>query len=281
MTGFATGAFVDSLVWTAAVTVALMAVTFAFGIVAGRHNVVDTVWGLLFAGIGCTALVASRDHGDPGRRWVLAVLAGVWGVRLAVHIGRRSVGRGEDPRYEKLLRTGHADPLVNALVKVYAAQAALAFVIAAPLQVGAFVTGDLGYVAYVGVALWCVGMVFETVGDAQLERYRRRKKAQPPDTVTASVMDTGLWRFTRHPNYFGDACVWWGLFLVAAEHWPGILTVPAPILMTYLLTMGSGKRTLERSMVTRPGYPAYMRRTSGFLPLPPRKESAGADATRR
>jgi steroid 5-alpha reductase family enzyme len=274
MTGFAGEAFVDSLLWTAGVVVALMVVTFVVGIAAGRHNVVDTVWGLLFVGIGCTALVAAQGHGDPVRRWLLAGLAGVWGVRLAVHIGRRSVGKGEDPRYERLLRTGHANPVVNAIVKVYAAQAVLAFVISAPLQVGAFETGGVGWVAYVGVALWCVGVVFETVGDAQMERYKRWKKAQPPETVTASVMDRGLWRFTRHPNYFGDACVWWGIFLVAAEHWPGLLTLPAPILMTYLLTSGSGKKTLERSMITRPGYPAYMRWTSGFLPLPPKRTTA-------
>ena len=275
MTGFAGDAFTAGLVWSAGTVVVLMVVTAVTGIVAGRHNVVDTVWGLLFAGISVAAFVTSQGHGEPVRRWVLAVMACGWGVRLAVHIGRRSFGKGEDPRYEKLLGTGQIPPVVNAVLKVYAPQAVLAFVISAPLQVGAYETGGFGYVAYAGVALWFVGMVFETVGDAQMERYKKWKRAQPPDTVTGSVMDRGLWRFTRHPNYFGDACVWWGIFLVAAEHWPGVLSVPAPILMTYLLTQGSGKKTLERAMITRPGYPAYMRRTSGFLPLPPKKEPHG------
>ncbi|MDT8915167.1 DUF1295 domain-containing protein [Amycolatopsis sp. PS_44_ISF1] len=260
-----------SLGWTGGVVVGLIAVTAGLGVLAGRHNVVDTAWGLLFAGVGLAAFVTSQGHGDPVRRWVLVVLAGVWGIRLAVHLGRRSAGRGEDPRYEKLLGSGRAHPFLNAVLKVYAPQAVLAFVISAPLQVGAFEAGRVGPVAVLGVVLWCVGMVFETVGDAQLERYKRWKRAQPPEQVAASVMDRGLWRFTRHPNYFGDACVWWGIFLVAADHWPGVLTVPAPLLMTYLLTRGSGKKTLERSMITRPGYPAYMRRTSGFLPLPPRR----------
>ncbi|MEJ7721658.1 MAG: DUF1295 domain-containing protein [Ilumatobacteraceae bacterium] len=114
--------------------------------------------------------------------------------------------------------------------------------------------------------IWAIGLTFETVGDLQLTRFR----ADPANK--GQVMDHGLWRYTRHPNYFGDACVWWGIFLVAAEHWPGVLTILSPAVMTYLLVAKTGKALLERSMQeSKPGYAEYVDRTSGFVPLPPRR----------
>ncbi|MDQ1721331.1 MAG: hypothetical protein QOI26_1065, partial [Pseudonocardiales bacterium] len=126
----------------------------------------------------------------------------------------------------------------------------------------------LGWLAAVGMLSWIVGVLFEGVGDWQLERYRRAKAS---GVDIGPVMDRGLWRYTRHPNYFGDACVWLGIFCVSAERWPGVLTVFSPVIMVYLLAFGSGKRVLERSMASRPGYREYMARTSGFLPRPPRR----------
>ncbi|MDQ1752481.1 MAG: hypothetical protein QOE71_3537, partial [Pseudonocardiales bacterium] len=106
-------------------------------------------------------------------------------------------------------------------------------------------------------------------GDWQLERFKAQKARGELDK--GALMDRGLWRYTRHPNYFGDACVWVGIFLVAVERWPGVLTIFAPAIMIYLLAFGSGKRVLERSMARRPGYREYMERTSGFLPRPPKR----------
>ncbi|MGI8667357.1 MAG: DUF1295 domain-containing protein, partial [Jatrophihabitans sp.] len=125
--------------------------------------------------------------------------------------------------------------------------------------------------AVIGVALWIVGALFEGIGDWQMEKYKADKKAGKD---VGEVMDTGLWHFTRHPNYFGDACVWLGIFCVSAERWPGVLTIFSPAIMVYLLAFGSGKRVLERSMAKRAGYRDYMSRTSGFVPLPP-KRAAG------
>jgi steroid 5-alpha reductase family enzyme len=117
-----------------------------------------------------------------------------------------------------------------------------------------------------GVVVWLVGFVFETVGDLQLTRFRNDPSS------AGQVLDTGLWRYTRHPNYFGDACVWWGISLVAFSAWPGILTLASPVLMTWLLARGTGKPLLEKDMASRrPGYGDYVRRTSGFVPLPPRR----------
>lgn len=276
--GFSGDALLSALPWIGGTVAALIAITFVVGLSIGRHNVVDTAWGLLFVGIGVATLITSQGHGDPLRRWVLAGLVIAWGLRLAVHLGRRSIGKGEDPRYEQLLQRGHANPTLNAIVKVYLPQGVLALLIAAPVQVGSFSGGGLGLLGIAGIVVWAVGIFFEAVGDAQMERYKQWKKAQPSDKVQGSVMDKGLWRFTRHPNYFGDACVWSGIFLIAAEHWPGVLTLPATALMTYLLTQGSGKRNLERSMIKRAGYPEYMKRTSGFLPLLPKSAPTGPAA---
>jgi steroid 5-alpha reductase family enzyme len=271
VSGFDGPAFAAALPWTGAAVAVVSAGAFAAARAAGRWNVVDTAWGLFFVAAGLAAAIASIGHGCTGRRWLLAGLVTVWGLRLAIHVGRRSAGRGEDPRYTELLQRGLPSPVANAILKVFLPQAVLAFVISAPLQVGPFESAGLGPVAFIGVALWAVGLFFEAVGDAQLDRYKAWKKAQPAGEVRDRVLDTGLWRYTRHPNYFGDACVWWGMFLVAAEHWPGVLTIPAPLIMTYLLTLGSGQRNLERTMSKRPGYPEYMRRTSGFFPLPPKR----------
>jgi steroid 5-alpha reductase family enzyme len=265
MTDFPTTPLLHTLPWAAGAVLAVLAATFAASRIARKHSVIDTAWGLLFAAIAVTAFVGSAGHGDPLRRGLLLVLPVVWGLRLAVHIGRRTVGRPEDPRYAQLLAKAKGNADLYALRMVYLLQGALAFLVAVPVLVGAFERGPVRVLAWVGVALWCVGLFFEAVGDAQMERFRR----DPANK--GRVIDTGLWRYTRHPNYFGDACVWWGLFLIAAERWPGVFTMPAPILMTLLLTKGSGARILERHMSRRSGWAEYAARTSGFVPLPPKR----------
>jgi steroid 5-alpha reductase family enzyme len=158
---------------------------------------------------------------------------------------------------------GHPD--LYALRVVYLLQGALAFVVASPILVGSFERPGVGIAAWCGTALGCLGVGFEAVGDAQLDRFRRNPANK------GKVMTTGLWRYTRHPNYFGDACVWWGIFLIAADAWPGPLTGYAPVVMTLLLTVGSGARLLDRHMSGRPGWGEYAARTSGFVPLPPKR----------
>ena len=125
--------------------------------------------------------------------------------------------------------------------------------------------GPVSGLAAGGVALWCVGLFFEATGDAQLHKFKRDPAHR------GVVMDRGLWRYTRHPNYFGDACVWWGMYLITLTAGPWLLTtVLSPIVMTTLLTRVSGKDLLERHLAHRPGYAEYVERTSGFIPLPPR-----------
>ncbi len=195
----------------------------------------------------------------------MLILPGLWGIRLAQHIGRRTIGKPEDPRYAALLAKAKGHPDLYAVRAVYLTQGVLAFVIAAPILVGAFEGGSVGPLGWIGVAVWGIGVFFEATGDRQMEQFRR----DPANK--GAVIDVGLWRFTRHPNYFGDACVWWGIFLVAAGRWPGVLTIFAPVLMTLLLTKGSGVRILEKHMAGRTGWDDYVARTSAFIPRPPKK----------
>jgi steroid 5-alpha reductase family enzyme len=163
-----------------------------------------------------------------------------------------------------MLKDRPGDPFLVAVRKVYLLQGLSLWFVSLPLQVSAAAGDGLWPVAAVGVLLWVVGVTFEGVGDAQLARF----KADPANRGT--VMDRGLWAWTRHPNYFGDSCVWWGLFLVAASAWPGVLTILSPLVMTYFLVYATGARLLETSMATREGYSAYQQRTSYFLPRRPK-----------
>ena len=245
------------------VTAALvMAITALVARRLGKVSVVDIAWGLVFVAIAWVCFGFA-----PGSRGLLlAALVTLWGGRLAWHIRRRALGAGEDPRYDKILSAAPpGQRFAHAVRKVFAVQALAAYIVSLPLQVAAAADPKpLGWVAALGVVVFGVGVAFETVGDAQLARF----KADPANKGT--IMDRGLWAWTRHPNYFGDAAVWWGLWLVAAEVWPGVLTVFSPVVMTYFLAFATGARLLESELSKRPGYPEYMQRTSMFFPRPPR-----------
>ena len=251
------------LVTSFAAVAALMTATALAGRRLGRVAVVDVAWGLGFVLVA----VVSAVLGDTAVRWLLLGMVAVWGLRLARHTGRRQAQHPhEDPRYEELLGGGG---FATAVRKVYAIQGVSLWFVSLPVQVAAVVDTRWWWVAAVGVLLWLVGLVFESVGDAQLAAYKKDAERPP-------VMDSGLWAWTRHPNYFGDACVWWGIWLVgavAAGPLPAVATVAAPLAMTYFLAFATGARLLERSMMKRPGYPEYAERTSMFFPLPPKKRA--------
>lgn len=256
--------------------IAAAAVMTATALVArrqGRVAVVDVAWGAAFgvAALACGAGASAGDAGSGPRTWLLVALVVAWGGRLAWHIGRRTARHtGEDPRYEELLGGPLREVgMGRAVRKVFALQGAIVPVIALPVSVG--IASDVRWwpVVALGVLLWAVGLVFEAVGDAQLAAYRSRPRERRPP-----VLDTGLWAWTRHPNYFGDACVWWGLWLAGglASGWvAGLATLVAPIAMTWFLTSVTGATLLEETMMRRPGYAAYAARTPRLLPRPPRR----------
>ncbi|RHW26049.1 DUF1295 domain-containing protein [Nocardioides immobilis] len=240
----------------------------------GRVVVVDVTWGvaLALAAVAAALVGAALAEGAAWRAWALVAAVGVWGLRLSWHIHRRS-GGGEDPRYKRLLGGPLDDVGMGVAVrKVFLLQGAAVCLVALPVTIGAVVDVEWHPLVAVGAVVWLVGVLFEAVGDAQLAAYRAQPRATRPP-----VLDTGLWRFTRHPNYFGDACVWWGTWLAGglASGWvAGLATVVAPATMTYYLVFATGARPLEENMMQRPAYRDYARRTSMFVPLPPRRSAA-------
>ncbi|GLZ40252.1 DUF1295 domain-containing protein [Actinokineospora sp. NBRC 105648] len=256
-----------NLAATLVAVVVVLAITFAISVRRGKFDTIDTVWGLGFAVIAIVTFALST--GDLAVRLVATVLPVVWGVRLAVHLHRRNRGKPEDRRYVKILADAKGSPLAHMARVVFLPQGAIMWFVSLPVQVAQYST--FGPIAYAGIAVWLTGFVFESVGDWQLSRF----SADPANKGT--VLDTGLWRYTRHPNYFGDACVWWGLYLVACSSWLGAATVLSPVLMTFMLAKGTGKPLTEKHLSSsRPGYADYVARTSGFFPLPPRKRGAPA-----
>jgi steroid 5-alpha reductase family enzyme len=226
---------------------------------------VDVAWGLAFVAVALALAVVWPD----AHSWLLALLVALWGGRLAVHIARRSRGHGEDPRYERMLGgPGWHAGATTVLLRVFATQAVVAWAISVPLQVAAAYDVRWWPVVWVGVAIWAVGVYFEVVGDAQLEAYKARPRESRP-----KILDTGLWGWTRHPNYFGDACVWWGLWVAGALSlgWvPGLATVLAPVAMTFFIRNVTGAKLLERTMSQREGWDEYAARVPLFFPRPPR-----------
>ncbi len=245
-----------------AALLAVHAVTFAIGRRIGRYNVVDVAWGLGFIAVAVVA--ATLGDGDASRRWLLVALVAIWGLRLSWYIYRRSAGKGEDPRYADLLRGASVG---QAIRKVFLVQAFATWFVSLPLQLSAVIGPTPRHwlaVTLAGVLLWVTGVVFEAVGDRQLRVF----KSDPAHHGV--VMDRGLWAWTRHPNYFGDACVWWGLWLITIAGWWSLLTVLSPLLMTYFLVHVTGARLTEKYMAGRPGFDEYRARTSFFVPRQPR-----------
>jgi steroid 5-alpha reductase family enzyme len=234
-------------------------------------SIVDVWWGPGFAALAALAFVLAPQPGP--RAALLLAMTTVWALRLGGYLLWRNWGRGEDPRYARMRRHhGGRFPLVS-LVTVFALQGALQWSISLPVQVTSSWPGNapLGPLDALGVVLFAIGLFFETVGDFQLARFR----ADPAQR--GRVLDTGLWRYTRHPNYFGDSLAWWGLWVVAASTPYGPITVFAPILMTFLLMRVSGVPMLERGLAkTRPGYREYVERTPSFFPWFPKERAPGS-----
>jgi steroid 5-alpha reductase family enzyme len=238
---------------------------------AGRVSVVDVTWGLalLAAARVCAVVGPLVSDSDAWRSWLLVALVAVSSGRLSWHIWKRSRGHGDDPRYTKLLGGELGDGhFGDAVRRVFVVQGVAVWLVSLPLQAAAVTEVRWAWLVVAGAAVWAVGVVVESVGDAQLAAYRALPRDQRPE-----VLDTGLWRYSRHPNYFGDACVWWGIWLAGglASGWlPALATLVAPIAMTYFLAYATGARLLEQTMLRRPGYAAYAARTSMFVPWPPR-----------
>lgn len=263
----------ETLAVNFAIMLALFVALWGLSVAIKNASIVDIMWG-----VACALpafLTWLRTDGAEPRATVLTILVAIWGVRLAAYLAIRNIGHGEDYRYVSMRKKAGGDSkfAISSLISVFVLQCLISFFVSLPTQVGQFGSapligtgsGALGIVAFIGVAIFAIGLLFEAVGDHQLRQFKKNPENK------GKLMDKGLWSWTRHPNYFGDAAVWTGLTLIALESQYGFLTILSPALMIYFLYALSGKALLERSMSKRyPDYESYKKRVSGFFPRPPR-----------
>lgn len=262
---FPTSTFFAVLGFSALAVLLLMSTAFLIGKTTGKYSVIDALWGPGFVLIGLTSFIVSgvAEVGDSTQRLIVFAAVAIWGLRLGGYILLRNHGLPEDERYVDMLKD--AGPL-GIIRKVQIPQGLAMWFVSLPVQLAMVLPGPVSWGLWVGVAVWLIGLAFESIGDAQLAAFKK----DPANK--GQVMNRGLWRYTRHPNYFGDATVWWGLFLMNSWTWIGFLAVLSPVAMTYLITAKTGKALTEKRMSSsKPGYADYVARTSGFFPLPPRK----------
>jgi len=234
-------------------------------------SIIDMFFAVILFAVTVTSYLVAE--GAESRKLLVLVLVGIWALRITVHLVRRNWGHGEDPRYTKLRSWVKDDRSFNwlSLRKVFLLQGVVIWLTSIPVQFAMVYREPavLGWPAMAGIALWVLGFLFETISDIQLTRFRA------DESKRGTVLQSGLWKYSRHPNYFGELCVWWGLFLIACDNPLGILTIFGPIAYSYLVINITGQRTLEKKLAKeKPGYREYMQNTSGLIPMPPRRKGA-------
>jgi len=253
------------------ILVAIMIILWLISVRIRDVSFIDSFWAY---GMAIMASTSFMQTDNPGLlAYIIWALTALWGIRLGTHLFLRWRKEGVDPRYRKIL--GHAMDKQGmsfakaALLKAWGMQIPLLFMVCLPAQLGILLAGSQGPgpIAVLGAVIALIGIGFETIGDMQLKAFRSKPENQ------GKVLDTGLWKYTRHPNYFGDFCAWWGIWLVAAQvGWPVWIAVVGPLFLSFTLMKWSGAPLLEKSLKkNRPDYVDYIKRTSGFFPMPPRK----------
>ncbi len=233
---------------------------------------IDAFWAYGMAIMASASFIQSENPGSLA--YIIWALTALWGIRLGTHLFLRWRKEGVDPRYKKIMGRAMDKQGMSfakaALLKAWVTQIPLLFIVCLPAQLGILLAGadSAGPVAIIGIVIAVVGIAFETIGDMQLKSFRSNPASK------GKVLDSGLWKYTRHPNYFGDFCAWWGIWLVASQTgWPVWIAVVGPLFLSFTLMKWSGAPLLEKSLKqNRPDYVDYIERTSGFFPTPPRKK---------
>ena len=265
----------DLAIWAAlgtnfALLVAIMIVLWLISVKIRDVSFIDAFWAY---GMAIMAGASIMQVTEPGMlAWIIWALTALWGIRLGTHLLLRWRKEGVDPRYEKIIGKATNKQGMSfakaAFFKAWALQIPLLYMVCLPAQLGILLAGDAApnALAIIGMIIAIIGILFETIGDAQLKAFKADSANK------GKVLDTGLWRYTRHPNYFGDFCAWWGIWLVAAQvGWPVWGAVVGPIFLSFTLMKWSGVPMLEKGMQkTRPKYADYVAKTSGFFPMPPK-----------
>ena len=254
----------DLIVTQIAVVTVYASLWFLVALKSRRNDVADVAWG---AGFVALALVAQLAAGAISSRGILLLaLVTIWGLRLSLHIGLRNRGKPEDPRYRKWREEWGRHAKLRAYFQVFLLQGFLIVVVLLPVTyVLAHPNPDLTWLDALGAAVWLVGFVFEAVGDLQLARFKK----DPGNR--GRVITSGLWKYTRHPNYFGEVSLWWGVWLLACSAPGGWKTILGPATITVLILLVSGIPLLERKYEGNLEFKEYQRRTSAFFPLPPKR----------
>ncbi len=233
-----------------------------FSVFKRNVTVVDSMWSLFF--LLATAVYIFHENGLTDRNIILFIIVLIWSLRLSVYLSWRNRGPHEDHRYQAIRRNNEPHFWLKSLYIVFGLQAVLAWIISLPLLGIAASNAPLNWLDFAGLALWFAGFAWETIADWQLTRFKSQSANR------GRVLDHGLWRYCRHPNYFGECLLWWGFYMMAlgAGAWWSII---GPLLMTLLLLKVSGVALLEKDIgERRPGYAGYMRRTNAFMPGKPK-----------
>jgi steroid 5-alpha reductase family enzyme len=257
---------VDIMTMNFLAVLAMMLLGWVASLIYKNVTHVDSLWGVGFVLIAW--LTFGMADGFVGRRFLITLLVSLWGLRLSLHLSRRNWGHGEDPRYAAWRqKSGNRFWLVS-LVKVFILQAVFLWVISVALQWAQLSAVPDGFTAwdYLGLGVWMIGFIFEAFADQQLYRFKADSGNK------GKVMDKGLWAYSRHPNYFGESLMWWGIFLIALSTPAGWWTVISPVVITVVLLKMTGVSLMEKTIVhTKPGYNDYIARTNAFIPWFPKK----------
>lgn len=242
-----------------------MTIFFVLGTKKNNNSLVDIAWGLGFVLVALSLM--TKNCFIAARELLVFALILAWGIRLALHIYLRNKGKGEDCRYKAMRENWGKHPLINAFFKVYMLQGLLMLLVAAPIIIvnADYAYRPLGFFDLAGFLLWALGFFFEAVGDWQLSKFIK----DPANK--GKIMTSGLWKFTRHPNYFGEVAMWWGLFLIALSSSFGYLALISPLTITFLLLKVSGIPMLEAKYAGNAEFEEYKKRTNAFFPWFPKK----------
>jgi steroid 5-alpha reductase family enzyme len=241
-----------------------MNLLFLLALVLKKNDIVDVAWGMGFIFIAILSLLLM-----PGwnfRRLLVSGFVIIWGLRLAIYIFLRNKGRKEDFRYARWKKDWGSQWIIRSYLQVFILQGFFMLTIAYPLFLLAQNQADaITYLDIAGIIIWLTGFFFEAVGDAQMRRFKRDAANR------GRIMDRGLWKYTRHPNYFGESAMWWGIFVITLNAPSGWAAIFSPLIITFLLLRVSGVPLLEKKYADNPDYREYIRKTSAFLPMLPKK----------
>jgi steroid 5-alpha reductase family enzyme len=266
-------AILSNLGLAALIVFSLVYLTWIIHLLIKDSSIIDLIWG---AGFGLVAAALLYTHNErTSYHILLATLPIVWAIRYTNFIWRRNTGNGEDPRYtilrERIKKNGQSWPLFSFFM-IYGFQSVSMLLVCAPLIIGMAATNavEVGILSILGALFWLIGFFLEAVADAQLNAFKRKIKDYKGPYEDKPVMDQGLWRYSRHPNYFGNACMWWGIGLIACSAPWGWIGLIGSAYMNFCLVFLTGKANNESKMKARKAYQDYILRTSGFIPMPPK-----------